>query len=117
MQTLLNEIIRTITLLCLYVFFLSIVACSSLDTPTNGMIDCTLGDENTANPGESCTFLCDTGFVLRGSDIRTCQNDRSWNGSETTCVRGMLYFVLSCMVNKKIYTLCSGQDYFSASSI
>ena len=58
------------------------------------MMDCILGDEDIANPGESCTFSCDTGYMLRDSNIRTCQNDRSWSGSETTCVRGMLYFEL-----------------------
>ena len=67
-----------------------IVECPSLDEPTNGMMDCTLGDGDTANPGESCSFSCDDGFMLYGSDTRTCQNDRSWSGSETTCVRGML---------------------------
>jgi len=33
------------------------------------MMDCILGDEDIANPGESCTFSCDTDYILRGSNI------------------------------------------------
>jgi len=73
---------------------LSLVECPSLDPPTNGMISCTLGDGDTANPGESCSFSCNDGFELRGSDTRTCQNDRSWSGTNTTCVRGKLCCIL-----------------------
>ena len=34
--------------------------CPSLTIPTNGMISCSLGDNNTPNPGESCTVTCNS---------------------------------------------------------
>ena len=65
-----------------------LVTCPSLTDPTNGMIGCSLGGNNTPNPGESCTFTCDTGYELNGSDTRTCQNSGSWDGSDAACSRG-----------------------------
>ena len=29
------------------------------------MISCSLGGNNTPNPGESCTFTCNTGYELK----------------------------------------------------
>ena len=65
-----------------------LVMCPLLTIPTNGMISCLLGDNNTPNPGESCTFTCNTGYELNGSGTKTCQNDGSWSGSSATCVGG-----------------------------
>ena len=36
-----------------------------------------------------CTFLCDDGFELTGSDTRICQSDANWSGNEAECVPGM----------------------------
>ena len=80
-----------VILLFLIVVLSIIVTCSPLNQPANGMIDCLLRGDNIANLGESCTFSCDNGFMLRGSVTRTCQNDSSWSGIETTCLRGMLH--------------------------
>jgi len=69
--------------------FLYLQVCQPLTAPpNNGMIDCTLGDDGVANPGDTCSFTCTGGFVLDGSTSRTCQDDGSWNGSDTMC-RGM----------------------------
>ena len=64
------------------------VTCPSLTSPNNGMISCSLGGNNTPNPGETCSFTCNTGYELTGSSTRTCQNDGSWSGSNTMCSRG-----------------------------
>ena len=67
---------------------LLLVICPSLSTPTNGRISCSLGGNRVANPGESCTFTCNTSYELTGSGTRTCQSDGSWSGSDAMCSRG-----------------------------
>ena len=69
-------------------YFIVVVTCSSLNAPTNGRIRCSLGGNRVANPGESCTFTCNTSYELTGSGTRTCQNDGSWSGSDAMCSRG-----------------------------
>ena len=69
-----------------YFNVLFVVTCRSLTSPTNGMISCSLGGNDTPNPGESCTFTCNTGYELDGSDTRNCQNSGSWSGSDATCI-------------------------------
>ena len=64
-----------------------LVTCPSLTTPTNGMISCSLGD-GVADPGETCTFACNTGYELNGSGTRSCQNNGIWSGNDATCSRG-----------------------------
>ena len=59
-----------------------------LSAPSNGMINCILGDDGVANPGDTCDFTCTGGFELVGSASRSCQDDGSWSGSEAMC-RGM----------------------------
>ena len=38
--------------------------------------------------GDTCSFTCNTGYELTGSDTRICQNDRSWSSSDAMCRRG-----------------------------
>ena len=38
--------------------------------------------------GDTCSFTCNTGYELTGSDTRTCQSDGSWSGSDDVCRRG-----------------------------
>ena len=51
---------------------------------------CSLGDDGVPSYEDTCSFTCNTGYELTGSDIRTCQSDGSWNGTETSCSRGIL---------------------------
>ena len=57
-----------------------------LTGPTNGMITCSLGGDGYATDGDTCSYTCDTGFVLTGNVMRTCGSDGSWSGSEPTCI-------------------------------
>ena len=62
------------------------MSCQPLTAPDNGMIDC------TGNVFEdTCTFSCDDNYDLVGSETRTCQSDRTWSGTEPTCILGDIY--------------------------
>ena len=52
------------------------------------MTTCSLGGDGVANPGDTCSFSCNTGYEITGSVMRTCQNDGSWSGSDSMCSRG-----------------------------
>ena len=54
--------------------------------PPNGVFMCS-GPPVTV--GETCTTQCDTGYeVQSGGEVRTCQSDTTFNGTEATCGRG-----------------------------
>jgi len=58
------------------------------------MIDCSLGGDGVPTRGDSCTFSCNDGFELSGSQTRRCRirNNRGrWTGSQATCNMGMMY--------------------------
>ena len=54
----------------------------------NGMINCSLGDDGVPSYEDTCSFTCNTGYELTGSDTRICQSDGNWSGSDVTCSRG-----------------------------
>ncbi|XP_065899301.1 uncharacterized protein [Dysidea avara] len=63
------------------------VTCPSLTDPNNGTITCSFGDDGVPSYEDTCSFTCNTGYELTGSDTRTCQSDESWNGTEIMCRR------------------------------
>ncbi|XP_065899134.1 uncharacterized protein [Dysidea avara] len=63
------------------------VPCPSLTDPNNGMVTCSLGDDGVPSYEDTCSFTCNTGYELTGSDTRTCQSDGSWSGNDTLCTR------------------------------
>ena len=65
------------------IVIITIVDCLSLNSPINGMINCSLGDYHYE---DSCNFTCNTGYKLTGSSERTCQSDGSWSGSPVSCI-------------------------------
>ena len=71
----------------MYIYELA-VACPSLTDPSNGVMTCALGDDRVPSYDDTCSFTCNIGYELTGSDTRTCQSDGSWSGSETMCRRG-----------------------------
>jgi len=64
------------------------IRCTDLSTPSNGEITCSFGSMGVGYKGDTCSFTCNTGYELTGSDTRNCQSDGSWSGSETMCRRG-----------------------------
>ena len=67
---------------------ITIVNCLLLNMPTNGTINCSLGEDEVPSYEDTCSFTCNTGYEVTGSDTRTCQSDRSWSGNDTMCKRG-----------------------------
>ena len=77
--------------------------CSTLTAVDNGKMSCYNGSTYTngeSYEGDTCSFTCNTGYELTGSDNRTCQSDGSWSGSETSC-RGRCFhwfvFIFICI--------------------
>ena len=54
------------------------------------MINCSLGDDGVPSYEDTCSFTCNTGYELTGSDTRMCQSNGSWNGTNNVCRRGTL---------------------------
>ena len=67
-------------------FILLIVQCSPL---TNGSLQCPNG-ATTGMFEDTCTFSCNGGYELQGSNSGTCLADQSWSGGDPICV------VLNC---------------------
>ena len=68
--------------------FSFLLACIPLAAPSNGMISCSLVVDGVPSTGDTCTYTCDTGYVLTGSSVRTCHSDGTWIGSDTMCTIG-----------------------------
>ena len=45
-----------------------VVNCSSLSNPNNGIISCSLGNDGVPSYEDTCSFTCNTGYELTGSD-------------------------------------------------
>ena len=54
--------------------------CGPLDKPSNG----SLFGEQTTYPHE-VSFTCDEGFILRGSQLRSCTSEGRWSGTTVVC--------------------------------
>ena len=78
-----------ITCIRVCVLYFALVPCPPLSDPNNGMINCSLGDDGDPSYEDICSFTCNTGYELTGSDTRTCQSDGSWSGNDVVCRRGM----------------------------
>ena len=58
------------------------------------MINCSLGDDEVPSYEDTCSFTCNTGYELTGSDTRTCQSNGSWSGIDSVCRRGNVLSIL-----------------------
>ena len=77
--------------LCSYCFICLDIQCNYLTIPYNGEISsCSSGSTGMGYEGDTCSFTCNTGYELTGSNTRTCQSDGSWSGSDDVCRKGML---------------------------
>ena len=64
--------------------YLYIVTCGDLETPSNGTIACT-NNNQLSQYQDYCTFQCNDGYELQGSEVRQCEASGEWNGSRTQC--------------------------------
>ena len=71
-------------------FSCTIVTCPMPTDPMNGMINCSPGDDGILSYEDSCIATCDTGYMLTGDAMRTCQSNRMFSGTEAMCNRGKL---------------------------
>ncbi len=60
--------------------------CPELADPENGMVKQTGG----RGVGSQVWYMCDTGYVLVGSEVRTCQDDLQWDPEEPVCKRELI---------------------------
>ena len=68
---------------------------SSLTDLDNGMVICLLGDDGVSSYEDTCSFTCNTGYELTGSDNRTCQND-----AEISAYQCTMYYACLMLRNK-----------------
>ena len=62
--------------------FITIVRCPTL---MNGVLQCPNG-ATTGVFEDTCTFSCNAGYELQGSNNRTCLANQSWSGGNPICV-------------------------------
>ena len=63
--------------------------CTQLSVPANGRtVSCSSGTAGMGFEGDTCSFTCNTGYELTGSDTRTCQSNGSWSSSDVVCREG-----------------------------
>ena len=69
-----------------YYYYVVDIQCYNLSAPANGEItSCSSSRVEVGYEGDTCSFKCNTGYELTGSDTTTCQSDRRWNGSDIIC--------------------------------
>ena len=68
--------------------YFTTVNCLLLSNFENGNTNCALGADGVPSYEDTCSFTCNTGYELTGSNTRTCQSDGSWSGSVDMCRRG-----------------------------
>ena len=77
-----------------------LASCPRLINPNNSMVNCSLGDGEVPSYEDTCSFTCNPGYELTGSNSRTCQSNKNWSGSDALCRRGKV-------LAAPTYMLCS----------
>ena len=62
--------------------------CQELNDIPSGDLMCLIDGIHEYFEGDNCTYICNVGYKLTGSDTRTCQSDGNWSGSDDMCRRG-----------------------------
>ena len=75
----------------MYILLYADIQCDVLSLPFNNgnMTLCSSGRVGVGYEGDTCSFTCNTGYDLTGSDTRTCQSDGSWSGNDVVCRKGL----------------------------
>ncbi len=64
------------------IFFVEIVVnCPRINDPRNGDVRV-----SGLRVGSKATYSCDRGHKLRGNQIRKCQSNGQWSGSDPSCI-------------------------------
>ena len=61
-----------------------IVTCEDLETLSNGSINCSSNNQPLQYQ-DYCTFQCNDGYELQGSEVMHCEASGEWNGSMAQC--------------------------------
>ena len=77
--------------------YITDIRCDNLSIPDNGNVSCSSNRVGVGYTGDTCSFTCNTGYELIGSDTRTCQSDGSWSGSDSVCRRGTYVYRLATL--------------------
>ena len=65
------------------------IRCDDLSAPANGsIISCSSGRVGVGYEGDTCSFICNTGYELTGNETWTCQSNGRWNDTNVMCRRG-----------------------------
>ena len=64
------------------------VPCDKLSVTNGEIISCNFSGVGVHYKGDTCSFTCNTGYELTGSDTRTCQSNGSWSGTDDLCRTG-----------------------------
>ena len=89
-----TNVFDKIVLLLTQIQLIYIVLCPTLTNPDNGVMNCPLGDDGVPSYEDTCSFTCNTGYELTGSDTRTCQSDGRWSGTDSVCSKGNLHMYI-----------------------
>ena len=74
-------VVRTYKCINAFVFVCTLAPCPS---PTGAVLECPNGATNGVFE-DTCTFSCNPGYVLQGSNSRMCLADQSWSGGDPIC--------------------------------
>ena len=64
-----------------YLLSFLVMNCGSLADPTNGQVVIS----NGSTYGSVATYICDSGYTLSGSHLRTCRADGNWRDTSPAC--------------------------------
>ena len=67
------------------IIFSIVVNCSSVPDLNNGMVVYNSQGQDRTLVDATVTYTCDTGYMLSGSMMRTCQANGTWTDSDPTC--------------------------------
>ncbi len=83
---------------CLTINLLTTVWCLAIDC---GPLTINNGQVSTSGTTfmMTATYTCDDGYTLNGGNIRTCQANEMWSGSDPTCDRKFKYSALATEIS------------------
>jgi len=76
---------ETAVILLIFVFLVTDIFCYPFNELLNGQVYCILGNNGIPDPGDSCYFMCNSGFKLQGNSTRICQDGGIWSAVDVTC--------------------------------